>query len=349
VELSIVSDEAYFTPSIQALGAKRVPRRLRAVLSALGRCDILIQGGGSVFHDSYVGRARLRYWKNLLMWLGVFVLARLRSSKVLLLGAGIGPVEHPVTRVLCRLALSCAHAVMVRDSASLATTRSLGLSNVVDTGFDLAVLLGGELAQRQRKLVIGVAPCSLEPFSEDGTLVAGYWTELAAALGEFALSTGAEVRLFGLFTGYRFSSDEATCRAIADKLPSAVERQLRLYPDTMTNAVAEFAECDVVIAARYHGLLAGFMAGSRLLAVTYNRKVGDLARSMGLAEDCIVAADVLLPREFWLSKLHHLQAGNGQPSRSISDLAERTQTALQQTLSRVWEPDLARECARWND
>ena len=350
-ELSVVSDEAYFTPLIEAMGAKRVPRRLAAVISALRGCDILIQGGGSVFHDSYVGSARLRYWKNLCMWLVVFALARLRGSKVLLLGAGVGPVHHRLTRMLCRLALSCAHGIMVRDSASFDTACSLGLGHVVDTGFDVAVLLAAEFTRRRRKrrLVIGVAPCSLEPFSQDETLVAGYWTELAEALGEFARNAEAEIRLFGLCTGYRFPSDEATCRAMAGRLPDAVEWQLRLYPDTMTNAVAEFAECDVVVAARYHGLLAAFLAGSKLLAVTYNRKVGDLARSLGLAEDCIMAADRLLTRECWLSRLYRLQSEKGQPRCPVGELAERTRSALRHTLSRVREPDLAPRCAQWDD
>jgi polysaccharide pyruvyl transferase WcaK-like protein len=350
VQLSIVADESYFTKSIRDLGAKRIPRRVGSVLSALRHCDILVQGGGSIFHDSYLGRTRLRYWKNLAMWLVLFLLARMAGTKVMLLGSGVGPIHHPVTHLLCRLALSCADSIMVRDQASLGTVRSLRLTRLPCAGFDLAVLRERDFAraipERRERLVLGVAPCSLEPFCRDRNVAAHYWMELAEALGEFALRTGAQVRLFGLFTGYRFGSDEGTCRAMADRLPASVERELSLYPRNRHTFTRDLAGCDVLISARYHGLMAGFMSGSSLAAITYNRKVGDLARSIGLPEDCIIPADRLLSREFWLAKLNHLVKGEGEPTRRPCDLARTTRNALADALGQLRTPAFSAHCAK---
>lgn len=335
----MVADEAYFTGSVLEAGATRVPRRMGAVFSALRHCDILVQGGGTIFHDSYVGRALLRYWKNLALWLFVFVLARIFGAKVLLLGAGIGPIRHRVTRLLCRLALSCAHGVMVRDRASGEAMRGLALKTPVHPGFDVAALLQTKFSRAKREskkqLVIGVAPCALDPFAKDCKLVTHYWSELADALGEFASKTDSRIRLFALFTGYAVPSDEATCRAMAKRLPRCVDRHISLYPGSIKNTLEEFAECDVVISARYHGLLAAFMSGCRIAAVTYHRKVGDLARSIGLDQEYIISADCLLPREFWLSKLERLAVGGGQPKRAPAELADAARSALTGTLDQL--------------
>jgi len=303
-----------------------------AVFSALLHCDILVQGGGTIFHDSYAGRARLRYWKNLTMWLLVFVLARVFRAQVLLLGAGIGPIRHPFTRILCWLALSCTHGVMVRDRASSDAMQDLAIKTRVHPGFDVAVLLHPHVPRAKpaggQPLVIGVAPCALDPFSKDSTLVTHYWSELAGALGEFASRTGSRIRLFALFTGSAVPSDEKTCCAMSEKLPRWVDHQITIYPGSMQKILAEFAECDVVISARYHGLLAAFTSGCRVLAVTYHRKVGDLARSIGIEEEYIVAADRLMSREFWLSRLEALAQGGGQPTRAPAELAEVARNSL---------------------
>lgn len=337
-EVSIVSDEAYFSQSILDAGATRVPRRMGAVFAALLHCDILVQGGGTIFHDSYAGRARLRYWKNLTMWLLVFVLARMFRAQVLLLGAGIGPFRHPFTRILCWLALSCAHGVMVRDRASSEAMQGLAVKTRVHPGFDVAVLSASSPRAKpagRPPLVIGVAPCALDPFSKDSTLVTHYWSELAGVLGEFASRTGSRIRFFALFTGSAVPSDEKTCCAMAEKLPRGIDHQIIIYPGSMQKILAELAECDVVISARYHGLLAAFMSGCRVLAVTYHRKVGDLAGSIGLDEDYIVAADRLMSREFWLSRLEALARGGGQPTRAPAELAEVARNSLLSTFAQL--------------
>jgi O-antigen biosynthesis protein len=335
----IVADEAYFSQSVLEAGATRVPRRVGAVLSALRHCDILVQGGGTVFHDSYVGRALLRYWRNLTLWLFVFVVARMFGAKVLLLGAGIGPIRHRVTRLLCRLALSCADGVMVRDRASGEAVRDLAIGTPMHPGCDVSAVLQSRATpvkpERKPQLVIGIAPCALDPFSKDCHLVTHYWLELADALGEFASKTDARVRLFALFTGYAVPSDEGTCRAMAARLPHCVDRRISLYPDNMKTTLEELSECDVVISARYHGLMAAFMTGCRIAAVTYHRKVGDLARSLGLDEDCIISADCLMSRQFWLVKLEWLAQGSGQPKLVPADLADVARSALTRTLDQL--------------
>ena len=83
-----------------------VARDARAILAALSDTDILCQGGGTIFHDSYFGIYRFRYWINLIQWAILFWIARLRGARVVMVGAGVGPLRHIVSRCIARVAFA---------------------------------------------------------------------------------------------------------------------------------------------------------------------------------------------------------------------------------------------------
>lgn len=90
-DVAVAADGDYIADALSAPRIRVVPRKLTSILGELVHCDVLIQGGGTIFHDSYVGAARRRYCLNLAAWLVLFSLARLLGSRVLVLGAWIGP------------------------------------------------------------------------------------------------------------------------------------------------------------------------------------------------------------------------------------------------------------------
>jgi len=70
----------------QRFGVATCPRRsLKAVLAALGGCQALILGGGSLLQDA-------TSWRSLIYYLALIGAARLSGKPVLLWGQGLGPL-----------------------------------------------------------------------------------------------------------------------------------------------------------------------------------------------------------------------------------------------------------------
>lgn len=102
-------------------GLDAVPRfNLPAVWRAVGQCDVLLSGGGSLLQDRTSTR-------SLLYYLSVMSLARLRGKKVMLYANGIGPVLRPANRRRVKRAVEQADLVTLRDHSSAEELRDMGV------------------------------------------------------------------------------------------------------------------------------------------------------------------------------------------------------------------------------
>ena len=102
-------------------GLQAVPRfDLGKVWRAVGRCDVLLSGGGSLLQDHTSTR-------SLLYYLSVMAMARLRGKKVMLYANGIGPVERRSNRRRVRRAVEKADLVTLRDHNSAGELRQMGV------------------------------------------------------------------------------------------------------------------------------------------------------------------------------------------------------------------------------
>lgn len=120
VEISVLSNDPAQTGS--RYGVTAIPRfNLPAIWRALGRCDVLLSGGGSLLQDHTSTR-------SLLYYLSVMTLARLRGKKVMLYANGIGPVTRPANRRRVRRAVEKADLVTLRDHNSRQELEAMGVT-----------------------------------------------------------------------------------------------------------------------------------------------------------------------------------------------------------------------------
>ena len=102
-------------------GMDAVPRfRVRAVFSALRKCDVLLSGGGSLLQDTTSTR-------SLLYYLSVIRCAQWLGKPVMLYANGIGPVRRPANRKRVRKAVERAALVTLRDHSSARELESMGV------------------------------------------------------------------------------------------------------------------------------------------------------------------------------------------------------------------------------
>ena len=122
IEISVLSNDPAQTGSRYSVNA--IPRfNLPAVWRAVGRCDVLLSGGGSLLQDHTSTR-------SLLYYLSVMTLARLRGKKVALYANGIGPVNRPANRRRVRRAVEKADLVTLRDHNSRQELEAMGVARV---------------------------------------------------------------------------------------------------------------------------------------------------------------------------------------------------------------------------
>lgn len=242
-----------------------VPRRsLGTVLRALGRCDALVLGGGSLLQDSTSFRSLLYYG-------ALITLARLQGKPVILWGQGLGPLRRRRSRLLVRGLLALTTACSWRDPESAALARRWGVAGV--TGSDPVWALppmpwqglGGPI-------VVCWRPTPLLHGTD--------WRPYLKALAALSTSTGREV----LWLAFHQDQDAGLLASLdaCGLLPSELKRLSRsVVADDPRQAQSLFAGAGLVLAMRLHALILAALAGAPCAALSYDPKVRAAADGLG--------------------------------------------------------------------
>ena len=249
----------------ERFGVETVPRRrLALVLKALGRCDALVLGGGSLLQDS-------TSFRSLLYYATLIGAARLEGKPVLLWGQGLGPLRRRRSQLLVGRLLRLVTAVSWRDSESAALARRLGREGPV--GSDPVWALppqpwrgtGGPLVLcfRPTKLLQGSA-----------------WGPYLAAVDQLAASQEREV----IWLPFHAGQDKGLLAELrqAGLLPAGLAARSReVLAERPSEAMAVFSGAGLVVAMRLHGLILAALSGAPCAALSYDPKVAAAAADLG--------------------------------------------------------------------
>ena len=239
-------------------------RRLGGVLLALGGCDALVLGGGSLLQDS-TSCLSLIYYALLI------VTARLRRRPVLLWGQGLGPLHHRFSRLLVRLLLPMATAISWRDPASavLAARWRIRAHQGTDPVWALPARpwqgAGGPIVLCWRP-VQGLDGAS--------------WRTYLDALERLLVRIDRQVQWLPFHQDQdRGLLADLDSRGLVGQELRRRSRELEL--ETPGEAMAVFASAGLVVAMRLHGLILAALAGSPCAALSYDPKVAAAAAGIG--------------------------------------------------------------------
>ena len=125
-----------------------IPRmKLGAITAALQEAALFISGGGSLLQDVTSKRSPLYY-------LGVLWLAHRAGVPAMVLAQGLGPLNHPLNRLLARRILDGTRAITVRDAVSAEFLAGLGVSKPpIEVTADPSFLLQADRLRTPRRLV----------------------------------------------------------------------------------------------------------------------------------------------------------------------------------------------------
>ena len=245
----------------------------RAVARAVGRAEGVVFAGGTVFKTLHPrsGRRPLELLRN---GLAVAAAARAAGAPLALVGVGAAPLPTRRARALGRAIVNRADLLVLRDAESARLLAQAGAPSPFRVGADVS----------WTRVEPPVAPSA----RGDAVIVAlshlaggpGLPERLALVLAPLQRS-GLRLRLQPWqVLGQRGTPDDlALARALAAKLPAPAE--IVPPPATLGDARDLFAGARLVVALRFHALVAAAAAGVPTVAYAHEAKLAGLGKRLG--------------------------------------------------------------------
>lgn len=301
-------------------GRRAVPATRAASAAALRRADAVVVGGGTVFKSLHPASGRNRH-ALLVNTLGLLALARLHHVPTVFVGVGAGELRGAVARTLTQWIVPRADLVVLRDEESAAVLADCGVAPPFWIGADPAWHLfadhhhpGAVPADRAASGGrVTVAVSHLGDAGSDGTAQV---TRLGNALAGLAAG-GWSVTLEPWQHG---GADRRIAERLREHVPDAA---VAPPPRDLVAAADTYAtEADLVIAMRFHALLAAGAARTRVVAIAHEPKLLGLARRLDqIAIPADASAAVISAAIGWA--IEHPRPTHAAVEREVV-LAERT-------------------------
>jgi polysaccharide pyruvyl transferase CsaB len=303
-----------------------------AMLEAVRQTDLVIIGGGGIFHDywGFNPNAFLtdNHW-GISFYTAPAVMATIYEKPVMLYAIGVGPLLSEHGRRFTKVACDAAAAITVRDQASQQLLESIGvpaerIAVTIDpvfgfsTGKDPAAL---EVLQNLKVSppLIGVA---LRHW--DVGIHPDFWEQEVAAGLDLFLQNHEGTILFVPFQRLEGKVEDDT--TIANRIRSRMKHQDRttvLEPEFSPGQIyTVLSQCDLMIGMRLHSLILSIVGRVPVLALSYDTKVNQAMESTGLEEFELDIRSVEAPR---LAEMisHTLAAKKESNSEGLADLARQ--------------------------
>jgi polysaccharide pyruvyl transferase WcaK-like protein len=247
----------------------------------LRHVDLMVVPGTGILDD--FGQTPAQLPLGIARW---SIAAKIAGARLVYLSVGAGPINHPASRFLMKLALAQADFCSYRDEGSRQFMASIGRSTAADEIWPDLVFALERLLDKPRRdtdsftVALGVMDYrGWRGFGADAGVIYADYIERLAALANALRAAG-----YRLFLVLGDDADLPAAHAVAERLHDG---EVDIVPsadfDDVRTAVME---SDVLISSRYHNLIAALMAGVPAVSLSYARKNDQLLEAFGLGEYC---------------------------------------------------------------
>jgi polysaccharide pyruvyl transferase WcaK-like protein len=256
--------------------------------------DLLLIAGSGQLTDHSGGPWAYPY--TIFKW---SILARVRGAKLAFMSIGTSWIDSSVSQFFLKSALSRADYRSCRDESSGHQVRELGLTgeNIVVPDLAYSLKMPGIVPRSEEPRsspIVGINPI---PFFHQN-----FWHKSDKKLYEDYVLTQANFASWLIRRGYtvvyfptQLRADPPAIRDIIEKLGHEnpeFSGQLNVNPPIFSSEdlIAAMSRMDIIVAARYHGVLISHLLHKPVLAVSYHQKTTDLMARMGQSE-CTIEID----------------------------------------------------------
>jgi polysaccharide pyruvyl transferase WcaK-like protein len=223
------------------------------------------------------------------------IIAKLCRCKLLFVSVGGGPIRHPLSRYLVRVALALADYRSYRDAASKEHLEAIGIDVKNDAVYpDLAFSLPKAAVPNnhdpgRRGVVIGVGLMNYHNgrrSGNDGTIYRDYLERLASFVVRLLECRYAVRVLIGDFV-WDASVRQDLRRELEERGLNYEDGRIVDEPaSSVDELLSQLSSVDVVVSSRFHNLLLGLMLGKPAVAISYHEKFKPLMNGVGLGGSC---------------------------------------------------------------
>ena len=254
-----------------------------AMLEAVRSADLILIGGGGIFHD-YWGFNPQAFLTDNQWGIGFYtapaVLGSLYGKPVMLYAVGVGPLLSDQGRRFTKVACDAAQRITVRDDGSKTLLETLGVDGgkvevTADPafGFPLQELKAkstpGKIGVALRHWDVGVHPSFVEG-------------EIAQALDLFLRNNPNEVE----FIPFQLLTNREDDLAVAHRVHGLMQQKDRAtvldQPLSPAALLERMSSYNLVVGMRLHSVIFGLLAGVPVVALSYDPKVEQVMAQMGL-------------------------------------------------------------------
>ena len=237
---------------------------IREVWKALGRADMLLQGGGGLYQDSTSRISPVYY-------MGILRMARLRKVPAVCLAQGFGPLNTPVLRRLVANEYRHLKAITLREPQAISQLKELGVISPTPVLVGDPALL---LAPRLEQCTQDIKALCLDPTVPRILLTIRQWPETDNAISacrsilEHYTSQGWQ----GIVAAFQQPDDKIPARLIAAGIPNCtvLPTTAATHPAILAGHVAS---SQLVVSMRLHGLIFAAAQAVPAVGISYDPKV----------------------------------------------------------------------------
>jgi len=280
-------------------GVKSVDRKsVKAIVSSIKKCDLLISGGGSLLQDATSKRSIIYY-------LLIIKLALLLRKKVLIYSQGIGPINSKFNRRLTARILKKVSGIVVRDETSKELLTEIGIDPekvvvtadpvlrikpvTVDAGMEILKKEG--FVPEEGKVKVGFA--IRERRSDDA-----FMGELCVSMERLISEQNAQIVLIP----FHFSEDIPVIEELEKRLGDKVFAVKHKYlTEEMLSIIGNM---DVLVGVRLHALIHAAIMDVSMIAISYDPKINSFMKSVGMKALCSIYD---FNNEFFMEEFERVQ------------------------------------------
>ncbi len=241
---------------------------IKSIAKVIQASDLLISGGGSLLQD-------VTSMKTIPYYLGIVKIAQWYKKPVVFYSQGIGPVNKKLSRILVRMIADRANHIFVREEASKALLKEIGIKKAPIT-VTIDPVLGIKVKKEIQEKVaasMGEKPAVgiyLRTWAADKKLV----DELIPVV-QHILNLGYQIYAIPMY--YKEDS------IIAKELARVVEGDIHVVDRELSidEVVAYTAQFEWIIGMRLHSLIMAHAVETPMIGLSYDPKVKGFIKEVG--------------------------------------------------------------------
>jgi polysaccharide pyruvyl transferase CsaB len=264
---------------------------VRGIKEAIQSCDLVILGGGGLFHDYWgvdTSSILTAEHMGIAFYYSISLLASIYKKPLMLYAVGVGPVITDDGRQYVRAIARNSTVITVRDPDSKIILISLGIpaSKVTitsDPAFGLVLPQKRVLRTEEQNREFPVVGVALRNW--DVGVEPEYWeTQVARALDKFLDDHSTAKVVFIPFQDVQETllDDSGISRRMQKRMKNSSRTKLISRNSSFLDREMAIAQCDLILGMRLHALIGAVSQAIPIVGLIYDPKVQQLMTQLGM-------------------------------------------------------------------